>query len=153
MAKFVAGQAVENLDYDFTDFGGEEGTVPEPSTKTVNTFFKNMKNIVKEAKALSAVAKDINIEGMDDEQLMEAMSNVDENEEAAFEFQRRTIGALALLCGAEEVEDEETKEVKIVGGSPSFADLEKLPYRVLQAFSQWLMEAIKPKREAPAGPR
>lgn len=148
MAKFIAGEAVENLDYDFTDFGGSEGTIPEPSTKAVNRFFKHMKAIVKDAKALQASTKDVNVEGMDDEQLIDALSDLDESEEAASEFQRRTVGALAVLCGAEEDVDG-----NITGGHPSFEDLDRLPYRVLQAFSQWLMEQIRPKREAPAGPR
>lgn len=149
MAKFIPSQHVESLEYDFTEYGGSEGKIPEPSTGRVNGFFADTKAMMKEVQALSHLTKDLEVEDMTDEQMMERMSKVEEAEAGASEFQKRTIGNLAVLCGGEY--DEATDSV--IGGSPSVEDFEKLPYRVLQAFSQWLMSEIRPKKAAPAGKR
>lgn len=152
MAKFVPSQHVERLEYDFTEYGGGEGVITEPSTGKVNGFFKDMKSMMKEVSALSQVAKDLEVEDMSDEQMIEKMSKVDEAEAQGSEFQRRSIENIAVLCGAERVEQEDGSFV-VVGGSPNMEDLEKLPYRVLQAFSTWLMGEIRPKRTTPASKR
>lgn len=162
MAKFDAGTAVETLDYDFTAFGGGRGTVPEPSTKKVNQYFNEIKAVAKDVKALQAQAKSVeNIEEFSDEAAMEVLDSVDMDElqEQATDFQARMVEALAVLCGGEWVDNEPDAEGKsggkrhVEGGSPSLEDLEGLPYRVLQAFNQWLMEQIRPKRTTPATKR
>lgn len=149
MAKFNAGQAVERLEYDFTDFGGSTGVVAEPTTGQVNAFFKAMKDTMKEAKALQAAGlTDLNIEEMDEQQLAETLGKVDEASEGAEALQRRSVENLSILCGAQRDEDG-----NITGGSPTFAELDALPFRVLQAFSTWLVDEIRPKGKGPAGKR
>lgn len=144
MAKFVPSDHVERLEYDFTEYGGPEGVIMEPTTGRVNGFFSDMKAMMNQVKDLQAVAKDFDIEEMSDEQMIEKMSQVDEAEAKASVFQKQTIENLAVLCGAERQEDG-----SVVGGAPSVDDLNLLPYRVLQAFSQWLMGEIRPKATTP----
>lgn len=153
MGKFKPSEHVDRLEYDFTDYGGKEGVIPEPSTGRVNTFFASMKAMMKDVQALQATAKDleadIDIEDMTDEAMIEKMSKVDEAETGAVEFQQRSIENLAILCGGNR--NEETGVVE--GGSPDMDEFAKLPYRVLQAFSSWLMGEIRPKKTTPAGKR
>jgi hypothetical protein len=158
MAKFVPSQHVETLEYDFTQYGGSEGVIPEPTTGKVNGFFKATKDMVKEVNALRGVIEDVEVENMSDEDMIARMAKIDEAEEASSEFQKRTIENLAILCGAErqynaDHEERGLPEYNVVGGSPSFQDFEKLPFRVLQAFSQWLMNEIRPKRTTPGTKR
>lgn len=155
MAKFIPAEFVEALEYDFTQYGGSAGTIEEPSTGTVNKFFKNMKNMVKEVKSLQKTVQSLGqIEEMDDDALVEQMSKIDEAEAGASDFQQKTTEYLAELCGAERQHNPDWEErglpkYTIVGGSPSVEDLGKLPYRVLQAFSQWLIKEIQPKKTTP----
>lgn len=149
MAKFIPAEFVEKLEYDFTEYGGKTGEIREPSTGQVNTFFRRMKAMFKEVKALRQLAEDddLKIEEMSDEQMTDIMDKVDEATDAASELQLRTIENLAELCGAKwEGEDDERK---LVGGSPTYDELLELPYRVLQAFSRWLVGELQAKRETP----
>lgn len=145
MARFNAATAVETLDYDFTAFGGGEGVIPEPSTGAVNRFFKDMKKLIKEVKKLQKAMEDVNLENEDE---VAELPDLDEDDSTS-EFQEQTLVLIAELCGAKRDDDGELiKE----SGTPSFNDLEKLPYRVLQEFSKWLMESIRPKKTTPGGP-
>lgn len=157
MARFDAGTAVDTLDYDFKAYGGSVGTIHEPSTGSVNRFFKNMKAMVKEVNALNTTVKDLKVEELSDEELESAMVKMDEAEAGASVYQTRSIEYIAELCGAtrETVEDPENpgRMIEVVnGGTPSVDDLTLLPYRVLQAFSTWLVGEIRPKKAPTAGP-
>lgn len=157
MAKFNAATAVDTLDWDFTAFDGGEGVIAEPSTGDVNRFFKNMKKMVKDVKAMQRSIKGLeefsaDDEELTDEQLAEQMGKVEEAEAGAEIFQQRTIECLAELCGAKwELcsEPGEEERDRLVGGSPSMEQLQTLPYRHLQAFSEWLMGEIRPKKTTP----
>jgi hypothetical protein len=114
--------------------------------------------MVKEAKALSDLANEVELEEMTDDDMLEAVGKMDEAEEGASAMQTAMIMNLAELCGGtrekQEVQTGESTEPVavqevVVGGNPSFEDLSALPYRVLQAFSQWLMMEIRPKRTTP----
>lgn len=153
MATFNAGQMVERLEFDFTDFDGPAGVVDEPSSGTVNVFFRTMKNLLKEVKSATKTGDDVNLEELDDDALAEAVGKVNEDEVDAARYQERTLEAVAVLCGAEWVKPDMDSEPVLTGGSPDFQTLSALPYRVLQAFIQWLIEEIKPKKAAPAGKR
>lgn len=137
MAKFNAGVAVEKLEYDFTDFGGKEGVVPEPSIAQTNAFFKNMKGLVKNVKSLKSGLGDLELEELSDDDMIDQMGKVDELEAEVSEFQAKSIEYLAELCSH----------------TPSVDELSALPYRVLQAFSTWLVQEIQPKRTTPASKR
>lgn len=158
MAKFVPSEQIELLEFDFTEYGGGSGVIHEPSTGDVNRFFKAMKGLLKDVKKLQVSAKSLDnvdsIEEMSDDELAESLGQVDEVESQTAGFQAKTLENLAQLCGArwELVESPIEGEDKIqvlIGGSPSYDDLERLPYRVLQAFSSWLMAAIQPKKTTP----
>jgi hypothetical protein len=157
MAKFNAATAVDTLDWDFSAFNGGEGTISEPTTGDVNRFFKNMKKMMKDVKALQNSVRGLEEfsvdEEMSDEQVTEQMSRIDEAELGAEQFQQRTIECLAELCGAKWVtsaqEMDEKAPPRLVGGSPSLEQLQVLPYRHLQAFSTWLMGEIRPKKTTP----
>lgn len=158
MAKFVPSEHVERIEYDFTEYGGGAGVIPEPTTKKVNDFFHNMKVMVREVQVAQKALKDKagqledidDIEELDDERLAGAMDAMDEVEGATGEYQRRTMENIAVLCGGEWVEPEEEGGVWTVsGGSPDLPALQTLPFRALQAFSTWLVKEIQPKKTAP----
>lgn len=159
MAKFVPQELLESIEYDFTEYGGVEGKIPEPSTKAVNVFFKSMKSLAREVKGLMGDAKRLEQrsqdESIEEEDIDEILNQIDSMEDGASNYSLRMMENLAVLCGArwtqperEEGMDEDPPKV-LVGGSPSYAELEALPYRVFQAFSQWLIKEIQPKRETP----
>lgn len=137
MAKFDAATAVEEMDYDFTKYGGREGVVPEPSTGQVNKYFAGMRVLLREAQAASAKAKalnGVNLEEMGDDELAEAFENVDSAVAEASDFQAKTMELLAALCSDQ----------------PSVEELSVLPVRVLQAFNKWVIRQINPKSEGEA---
>lgn len=137
MAKFDAGLSVESLDYDFTAFGGKEGTIQEPSTAKVNTFFNRMKELMREVSAMQSKFQDLEDDDLDGEALADKIGQVEEATAGAEEYQSKSIQYLAELCG----------------NSPSVEELEMLPYRVLTAFTQWLVGEIRPKKDTPVGKR
>lgn len=154
MAKFNAATAVESLDWDFTAFGGGEGVVPEPSTKRINTFFAEIRALAKDARELRGQAEGLSqVEESDDltdEQMDEVLGSMDEATAKAVDFQQRSVEAIAALCGADWVEsgdyhEDGTPKLVLKGGSPSLDQLETLPYRVLQEFTRWITDEIRPK--------
>ncbi len=154
MSKFVAGTAVERLEYDFSDFDGGTGYIPEPTRAQVKSYFRGAKALMKEVSSLRDVANVENADDLSDEQVAELMDKVDEAEEKSDEYHLRMIGLVAELCGAEKVEvtAEESPEpvrTEYKGGSPTYDELERLPFRVFQAFSQWLILEIQPKKTTP----
>lgn len=155
MARFDAGQAVESLEYDFTAYGGNAGAIKEPSTGQVNAFFNGMKTLFKEVRQIqnSLNLSDTEMDKMSEEEISEAMAKIDEAESGASEYQTRSLELLAELCGAkwEDVTDDEGAVVdkRLVGGAPTLDELNDLPYRVLTAFSQWLIKEIQPKKTTP----
>ena len=153
MGKFDAATVVEDLEYDFTKYGGGKGVIPEPSTGAVNHFFQGMKNTLKEVRNLSKGVDEVDLEDLSEEELSEQLSKIDQADEGASKYQTATIEYLAELCGGqrEYVENPDNPDAdkieRVVGGTPSVEDLQTLPYRVLQAFSEWLVGEITPKRK------
>jgi hypothetical protein len=156
MAKFNAATAVEKLEYDFTHYNGGKGGINEPTTGRVNSFFANSKALIKEVREIKGMAEQlegVDIDSLSDEDSAKVLNQIDEASAGAELFQQRTVENLALLCGAEWVEGDEKTPPELVGGAPSFDELSRLPYRVLQAFSEWLIQQIQPKRRTPASKR
>ena len=153
MTKFIAAEAVEKLEYDFTEFGGGTGVIPEPSTGAVNQFFKDTKKMIREVRALQQTAESLNVEGMTEQEVAEQIGKIDEATEGATQMQSAMVENIAILCGADRFEtkddDGNVIESHVEGGSPTFEELNRLPHRVLQAFSQWLMDQIRPKKTTP----
>lgn len=129
MAKFDAATAVEDLEYDFTKYGGGAGVIPEPSTGAVNQFFAQMRILLNEAKGLMPNAEQN--EEMSPEEMAETLEGMDDTMAKAAEFQGRSAAAISALCS----------------GEPSTEDLEKLPLRVSREFTKWLVRQINPKAE------
>lgn len=134
MATFDAATAVEQLDYDFTKYGGEKGTIPEPTTGQMETYFNEIRDIANRARELQAAAKRMSdsetepgSEQVTDEQAQEIIAAMDKFSLA--KFQEEMSGAVARLCS----------------GSPSESDLSVLPYRVLQAFIKWISGEFRPE--------
>lgn len=139
MARFDAATAVEELEWDFTKYGGKTGVIPEPQTKQVNDFFKSMKAMVREVKQISKNTPALSLDADNlSEEDMEALSDqIDASGQIAEEYQQRTRELLAELCS----------------NSPNAEDLAVLPQRVLAAFSTWLVGELRPKQQAPATKR
>lgn len=163
MAKFDAGLAVEALEYDFSAYGGRKGTIPEPSTVKVNQFFDDMREFLKEARALAGNQDEDDgpeLEELSEEEVAGALDDMDEKIASAAGYQAKTVEAVAVLCGAERLsnpkweEDNDEPEYVVEGGAPSLDDLNTLPYRVLAAFNKWLIQEITPKsdRDEDRGP-
>lgn len=155
MAKFDAGTAVEELEFDFTKFGGGSGEIAEPSTAGVNNFFRGLRGLMGEVKGMQAEAEALtNVEDMSDEDMLKQVDKIEEATEGASKYQTRTMELIAELCGAKWLPEDAKPEDKVLtGGSPSFEQLSTLPFRHLQAFNKWLIEQIQPKRETPGSKR
>jgi hypothetical protein len=134
MSKFDAGTAIEALEFDFTAYGGSEGVIPEPSSGSVKTYFRSMKDLAKEARKFKGIADSLgNVDDLTDDEISERMASIEEAEEGADQLADMQKRALADLCS----------------GTPSYEELGQLPYRVFQAFNRWLVSEINPKKEAP----
>lgn len=130
MSKFDAALAVEEMTFDFTKYGGREGTIPEPSTGQMNDFMIGMRRLITEYRQLTPNSE-ANTEEMDAEELGAYMESMDQNLALATEFNEKSILLTAEFCS----------------GSPSKEELAQLPLRVMRAFSRWLMKEINPKEE------
>lgn len=137
MGKFVAATAVEALEFDFTKYeDGAEGVIPEPSTAQLETYFESMKEMVKGIRTLQSKAKSLTVskeagEDVSDEEMDEILAEMDEVSFA--EFQNEMAGAVAELCSQ----------------TPSTDLINKLPFRVKQAFIQWITGEFRPEGQAP----
>lgn len=143
MAKFDAGKAVEVMEWDFTQYGGGKGTIPEPSTGAIDGFFNRSKVIMKE---IRATQKGIDTTGNSGDELDDLAGDIGDLEETGGTrelFGEQMSEAVAVLCGA--TVNPEDPDGPLIGGSPSVEDIKTLPFRVLQAFIQWIMEEIRPK--------
>lgn len=129
MGKFDAGTAVDQMEYDFTAYGGGQGTIPEPSTGQVTQFFADMKDIVKEARGLRNLASSET--PASEEDLAEAISDLDDG--LMDRFNKRIAESTAQLCS----------------GQPSPDDIQKLPFRVLAAFTAWIASEFRPEAQRP----
>jgi hypothetical protein len=129
MSKFDAALAVEPMVYDFTKYGGTEGTIPEPSTGQMNDFMVGMRRLITEYRSMATASTDKSPEDMDPDELAAFMDSMDETMEIATEFNDKTVLLTADFCS----------------NQPGQDDLSKLPLRVMRAFSKWLMAEINPK--------
>lgn len=120
MAGFVATEAVEPLDYDFTGFvdGAEaKGTVPEPSQQAMAGYRKAVMAVIREYKDV----QDVDPDKLGDEDLERIT-------ERAEELEKRMDELTARLCK----------------NTPSVETLAKLPWRHKVLFSKWLQEQFNP---------
>lgn len=133
MAGFDAGTAVEGLEFDFSAYGGPKGVIPEPSTKTINQYFKDLKAIFAETKGIRERLADLP-EGEADQALSEMLGGGEVDlDDLGDHLTNRLLQATADLCS----------------GYPSFKDIQALPFRVQQAFNAWLAGELRPKGTTP----
>lgn len=112
MSGFIAGEAVDPLDWDFTQYAGKtaKGTIPEPSQKAVGEF------IAVYSKAFPVSQDDQGV--------------------AKFDW-----AALAALTEEElDAQGDELIEaiVTLCGGKPTRKQIDALPFRVKAKFIGWL---------------
>jgi hypothetical protein len=119
---FNAATVVEKMDWDFTAFGGEKGTIPEPSQDAVEAYQKEVTEAVKDIQGLPGAQSDFTMEELN--ALMSSMGEVDFHKIAS-----DVKDAIAKLCQ----------------NQPSREQLDLLPYRIFQAFQQWLQAELSPE--------
>lgn len=130
MSRFVAATAVEAMEFDFTEYGGVEGKIPEPTTGQMNDFMVGMRRLIAEYRGLSgAIETEKKPDDMTSEELGELMDSMDDSMALAKEFNEKTIALTADFCS----------------NMPNSEMLAMLPMRVMRAFSKWLMKEINPK--------
>lgn len=130
MAGFVAADAVEAMEYDFTGFGGSAGVIPEPSTDGLEKF--------QEAMRVATSKIGITIKDTSAETLAASLDELSgAGTGAARSVRDAMIEAVAVFCQQ----------------TPSAADLDRLPFRVFQAFVGWLLGCFRPEAETPGTKR
>jgi len=125
---FDAGNAVEPLDFDFSAFVEDcKGTIPEPSQGALERFFDATREIGTQAgvAALEQASSASEVAGAlatASEDVLDALTD-------------KLVVAVADLCS----------------GTPSLEQIQQLPFRVRQAFIDWLLgEITDPTKLNPA---
>lgn len=140
---FNAATEVEDLNFDFTKYGGPVGTIAEPSVEQVADFWAEYTGLVRGAQA--RVAKTLKdrtgadgevIEQTDEEIKEEILNGKHMSVETAHERNK----LLAKLGGATVNE-----AGVVVGGSPTLEEIEMLPARIQLAFEGWLIASLNPQ--------
>lgn len=127
MAGFDLSRSISALDYNFG--GGVRGTVPEPSSKSVNRFHSRI------ADNLKAIGRDVP-DRSDSDAMAQLLATLTEDDLNAIHAE--TLDAVAELCD----------------GSPSPDELASLGHRGFQAFLGWLTgELTNPEGSRPATKR
>jgi hypothetical protein len=138
MAGFTAAGIVEPLDYDFTaipGFAEFKGTIKEPSQPQVATYLKAARDEVKRITDSVNSADDGDASGGTGVVAMLADMS----------FRAESLGPEALKRQAQFIS-------ALCSGSPSAAQLQKIPHRFMVAFVQWLSkEVLDPEAAAGAG--
>lgn len=137
MAKFNAATAVEAMDYDFTAFGGKAGTIPEPTSDQIQAF---MKAIADTAASYRTLAKDTEAkveDGMSDEEVIALVTADSDLQDKA-----KALG--------DNVSDAITA---VTSGEITREDIDRLPWRIQQAFAAWLASELNPEHAGPATKR
>jgi len=124
MPGFDSGTVVEPLEWDFTAYNGGKGTVPEPSEKRLDKFITDL--AVSQAKNAASMAG-VEAAGTDPEAILTAIAALPEGQLPS---------VLSVL----------TKPyADLCGGSPTLAQISKLPPRVRLAFFSWLAGELNPE--------
>ena len=132
MPKFDAGSLAEALEFDFTGAGvNAKGTIPEPSDEKIGQYLDEV------AKAFGRIRE------------TSGLADIDPNDPAA------------MLAALEKIDAEEFIKVldevaaaagRLCGGTPSVAQIRKLPLRVRQHFFAYLQrEIVNPEAGPGAG--
>lgn len=135
MSGFVAAEAVETLDYDFTSLNanGDErftkGTIPEPSRELYDNFTDANHKIDREM-------------GLDLEGLTEEIAKV-ENPQEAMLIYGRAIAAIPEDSRREAAHKRIDVIAELCQGTPPKEEIAALPFRHQEAFFGWLMGQLR----------
>jgi hypothetical protein len=121
---FNAGSVVKPMDWDFSDFDGPKGTVPEPTDKQIATFYKELRDL---SEKVARHRAGLTAESTP-EDIAEAMAKLTPGD--VFE---------EMLAGTRKV------YAKACTNQPSEAVLKKLPARIQIAFFQWFQRELRPE--------
>jgi hypothetical protein len=116
---FVAGDEIDTLTFDFTRYAKEaKGVIPEPTAEKLRAFQKGLKAVIRESlkNTKEPPANETQLESM------KRIIGADDTDELAVMVEARTFELISDLCS----------------GTPSVEQLQKIPYRVQQAFVGWL---------------
>lgn len=127
---FDAGSAVPPLSYDFSAFGGKpKTTIPEPSTEQVASYWAEYVGMISRAQGVGNEAAAKREDETDEERDERIKAQIIEGQHRSTATVSRRREILAELC---------TRQ-------PDVAELEALPYRLLDAFESYMMRSIRPE--------
>jgi hypothetical protein len=124
---FDASTIVEELDYDFTKFGGKKGKIPEPSDEQIAALYAGMDKLVKEVAGEHVKLPD----NPSAEDLVIAL-----NQLTLGESYRPMLDGMTQLYA------------DVCSGTPSVAELNQLPPRIRGLFFQWVAKELRPELDA-----
>jgi hypothetical protein len=131
MPEFDAGKVVEPMTFKFEDFGGENGTIPEPSDRQLGQMYRSLKDL--------------------SDKVIRQKSDLPEDATPVQIFE-----AMALLSPGDVFEDMLNGSTEIYAtvcsNKPSKAQLKKLPPRIRIIFFQWLTEQLRPEAKGVGSP-
>lgn len=133
---FVLADVVEPLHYDLTPYG-PVGTVPEPSQKLIDAW--NLEN--------AKINQENRLDIAPDAKPADIAAAIVAAAEKSPEVNQRAIESYARLCGAvpKQITRNKTKVTVWEGGSPTYDELQALPYRAAAAFYGWLTGELRPE--------
>lgn len=127
--RFVAGDEVDEMEYDFTQYvtgPAAEGSIPEPSSKQVAAFYKVIGQALRNQLGI-ILDEDGNEKDLTQGQMMAAV--LGQLDDVQFsKIDKEMTAAVAKLCS----------------GTPSETVLGKLPYRPKQQFFGWIYGQFLP---------
>lgn len=132
MSKFDAATAVEAMEFDFTAFGGGSGVITEPSQGALETFFKDMSNLQKQFAPVFAQAQTLSKSDMTDDEKSAAIEGLNLDGQ---------LTAMNVAIG-DAIE-------RLTDGSVKSVDIANLPFRIQQAFVDWISSELRPEKKAP----
>jgi hypothetical protein len=134
MGVFDAASIVEPLDFKFEAFvPGCNGTIKEPTDKQIAQFWADLRKLIADTRRHAEETGKALADASGDEDATEAIAGLDDVG-AAVELHRRMAEIHSALCS----------------GSPSEAELLRLPMRIRTPFYGWLQQEVM-NPEAVAG--
>lgn len=141
---FVAGDVTEPMDWDFTAFGTPEdkGTIPEPDAEAVDLFGRRYLGLLQELRQTLSEDENATPGETPDEAAKRIVEHAakpllqrldewaDRTRENAPENTRINAEMRRILAD-------------VCGGSPTLAQIELLPSRILRLFTAWLHEQLQ----------
>lgn len=149
MSGFNAETAVTPLDWDFTKYAGEnaKGTTPEPSTQTIERFFRRQQTlsmaVVRTKQAMGRVLKEKAESLSPEEALQEMRRQASLTIEEAFD---EIVDELNKVMSEGEMEKFSNQMAELVAEAsnncPTAEQIMSLPYRLRIAYFGWFTQEM-----------